>query len=162
MPVKCREVIIDALEMLIVQAEEAPLEQSEANAAIRTLNDMMAQWEAQSIYLGYTFVSDLADEMTVPLGAILGIKCNLALYLAPKYNVEASALLIKNAAESYDVVVDIAAEMKSSEYPCTLPQGSGNDDLGYRNDVFYPSQQDTILTETGGSIALEDETTEES
>lgn len=158
MPVKTREVITDALEMLIVQAEEAKIEQAEGNAAIRTLNDMMAQWEAQSIYLGYTIVSDMSDEITVPLGAILGIKCNLALYLAPKYNVEASALLIKNATESFDVVVDIATEMRPSEYPSTLPQGSGNDDLGYRNDTFYPAQQDTILTETGGSIALEDDT----
>lgn len=158
--IKTREVITDALEMLIVQAEEAPIEQAEAASAIRTLNDMMNQWEAKGIYLGYTIVSDLADEITVPLGAVLGIKCNLALYLAPKYNVEASALLIKNAAESYDVVVDIVAEMKSTEYPCTLPIGSGNDDLGFRDDVFYPCEQDTILTETGGSIALEDDTEE--
>lgn len=158
--IKTREVITDALEMLIVQAEEAPIEQAEAASAIRTLNDMMNQWEAKGIYLGYTIVSDLADEITVPLGAVLGIKCNLALYLAPKYNVEASALLIKNAAESYDVVVDIVAEMKSTEYPSTLPQGSGNEDLGFADQTFFPAQQDTILTETGGSIALEDNTEE--
>lgn len=160
MSVKTHEVVIDALETLIVQAEEAPIEQSEAAAAIRTLNDMMLMWEAIGIYLGYTVVSDMADMITVPDGAIFGIKANLAIYLAPKYDVTPTALMLKNAQDGYSAIVDISTELASSEYPSTLPQGSGNTYPGYADDTFYPDLQETILTETGGSVALEDDTEE--
>lgn len=160
MTVKTHEVVIDALETLIVQAEEAPIEQSEAAAAIRILNDMMLMWEAVGIYLGYTVVNDMADYITVPDGAIMGIKANLAIQLAPKYNVTPDALMIKNAADGYSAIIDISTELASSEYPSTLPQGSGNTYPGYLDNTFYPDQQETILTETGGSVALEDDTEE--
>lgn len=160
MTVKTHEIVIDALETLIVQASEAPIEQSEAAAAIRTMNDMILMWEAKGIYLGYTVVNDMADLVTVPDGAIFGIKANLAIYLAPKYNVEPSVLMLKNAADGYSAIVDISTELGSSQYPSTLPQGSGNTYPGYLDNTFYPDLQETILTETGGSIALEDGTEE--
>lgn len=160
MTVKTHEIVIDALETLIVQASEAPIEQSEAAAAIRALNDMMTQWEAIGINLGYTIVADMADVITVPLGAVLGIKSNLALYLAPKYNVQPTALMLKNASDSYQAVIDISTELASSEYPGNLPQGTGNNYPGYLDNTFYPDLENTILTETGGSVALEEDTEE--
>lgn len=160
MTVKTHEVIYDALETLIVQAEEADIEQAEAAAAIRTLNDMMTMWESKGIALGYTIVADMADPVTVPDGAIFGIKANLAIMLAPKYNIEPTAFMIKNAADGYSAIVDISTEMAPSQYPCTLPQGSGNTYPGYADNTFYPCPDDTILTETGGSVALEDDTKE--
>lgn len=160
MPIKTHEIVVDALEALIVQAEEAPIEQSEAAAAIRMLNDMMAMWESMGIHIGYTIVDDMADIITVPLGAVFGIKANLALQLAPKYNVQPTALLLKNAADGYSAIVDISTELASSQYPSTLPRGSGNTYPGYLDNTFYPDLQETILTETGGSVALEDDTEE--
>lgn len=160
MTVKTHEVVIDALEILIVQAEEAPIEQSEAAAAIRTLNDMMLMWEAMGIYLGYTVVNDMGDYITVPDGAVLGIKANLAIQLAPKYDVTPTALMIKNAADGYSAIIDISTELGTSQYPGNLPQGSGNTYPGYVDNTFYPDLENTILTETGGSVALEDDTEE--
>lgn len=160
MTVKTHEVVTDALETLIVQAEEAPIEQSEAAAAIRILNDMLFMWESIGIYLGYTQVNDMADLITVPQGAVLGIKANLALQLAPKYDVEPTALMIKNAQEGYQAIIDISTSIAASEYPSNLPQGSGNTYPGYLDNTFYPDRQGAILTETGGSIALEDDTEE--
>lgn len=156
--VKAREVIVDALEDLVVQADEAPIEQSEANAALRLLNDMMMDWDVVGITLGYTYLVDLADELTVPLGAIRGIKANLALELAPKYNVPLSAELIRKAKEGYMTCVDLAVDMADTEYPGTLPRGSGNTAPDWFDNTFYTDQQETILTESGGSIALEDDT----
>lgn len=154
---KANEVIVDALEDLIVQADEAPIEPSEALVAIRALNDMMFSWAVLGIDLGYSEISDLADDLTVPLGAIRGIKANLSLELAPKYNVAVPPSLVAKAQHGYDACVNIAISMAASEFPSTLPQGSGNTYPGYTNDTFYPSQEDTILTEGGGSIALEED-----
>lgn len=160
MAVKVFEVVTDALESLIVQTEEAKLEQSEAAAAIRALNDMLFQWESLGISLGYTEVDDMGDVITVPRGAIAGIKANLALALAPKYNVAPDHLLLKAALSGYQAIIDLSTEIGASAYPGNLPMGSGNSYPGYTDNTFYGDQQDTILTETGGSIALEEDTEE--
>lgn len=155
---KVNEVVIDALEDLVVQQEEAPIEQSEGKAAIRVLNDMMAMWDAQGISLGYTEVSDLGDTITVPPGAVQGIKANLAIFLAPKYETEPSAAVIAKAKRGYDAILSLAVSITPMQYPGTLPQGSGNTYPGYADNTFFPDLEDTILTETGGSIGLEEDT----
>ena len=158
MTVNANDVVRDALEDIVVQADEAKIEQSEGNAAIRALNDLMTAWAAQGIELGYTIVSDLADVLTVPLGAIRGIKANLSLELAPKYGVPITAGLVRKAKEGYNACLNLSVSMAESAFPSTLPQGSGNDYPDYGDQVFYPDEQGTILTETGGSIALEEGT----
>ena len=64
--VKTNEVVTDAMEDIVVQADEAPIEQSEGRTAMRALNDMMLAWDALGIALGFTQVSDLGDDITVP------------------------------------------------------------------------------------------------
>lgn len=158
--VKANEIVIDALEDLVVQADEAPIEPSEARAAIRVLNDMMFMWDTEGIILGYTEVSDLGDFITVARGAIFGIKKNLAIALAPKYDVEPSARLAMEADKGYKACVNIAVEIAATQYPSTLPRGSGNDYPSITDQTFYPEPDETILTESGGSIALEQDTEE--
>jgi hypothetical protein len=160
MTVKTNEVIVDALEEIITQAEEAPIEPADGRTAIRVLNDMMNAWAARGINLGYTNVSDTADPITVPLGALEGIKASLALRLASRFNVPAPPELIQKAKNGMKAVLNLAIQTIPTEYPSTLPRGSGNAYPGYDNTPFYADQQSTILTETGGSIALEDDTEE--
>lgn len=151
---KVGEIVIDALEDLVVQSDEAPIEQSEARAAIRVLNDLMLAWAAQGLSMGYTVVADMADILTVPDGAIRGIKANLALELAPKYDVAITPAMTYRAKEGLKAIRELCIEIAPLEYPSTLPVGSGND---WGTD-FYPESDETALTETGGSIALEDDT----
>ena len=153
---KANEYVVDALEDLIVQADEAPIEPSEGRACLRILNDMMAMWDAQGINLGYTDVTDLGDEVTIPDAAKVGVKAHLAIMLAPKYDVPVSASLSQKAKTGWSAILDLIVDTAESAYPSTLPQGSGNDPI----NTFYPDQQDSILTETGGSIALEEDTEE--
>ena len=163
MTVKTNEVVIDALEHLVVQSDEAPIEQSEARAAIRALNDMMFAWDADGINLGYTAVSDLADPLTVPLGAIEGIKANLAIRLAPRYlrkDQLVPASLVELAKMGKATARELSVTVSEAAYPSTLPQGSGNTYPSYTDNTFYPDQEDLVLTETGGAIALESDTEE--
>lgn len=150
-------IIKDALGEIVVLGDEAPLEQSEAQAAIRYLNRMMATFDAEGIGLGYTEVSSLDDVITVAAGAIEGMVFNLAVRLwaqfkdgqMPPADVVAKAIAAKEAMRA--LVVNIGA----SEYPSTLPVGSGN---SMTNDHFYDDLQDSILTEPSGNIGLEADT----
>lgn len=160
MVVKAGEIVTDALEEIVVQADEAPIEPSEGRAAIRILNDMMFSLDARGISLGYTVVTSLGSAITVPLGAIRWMKVQLAIDLAPKYDVQVTAMMLQKAKEAFQAVLNLSVEVTNAEYPATLPQGSGNDYPGYEDTTFYPEQEATILTETGGSIALEDDTEE--
>lgn len=160
MVIKAGEIITDAMEEIVVQADEAPIEPSEGRAAMRLLNDMMFSFAARGINLGYTAVASLGDVVTVPLGAVRWMKLQLAVELAPKYNVEISNTLASKLRSAYKAVQNLAIDGIYSEYPPTLPFGSGNYEAGGWDTVFYPDLEGTILTETGGSIALEDDTEE--
>jgi len=155
---KANEYVVDALEDIVVQADEAPIEPTEGRAVLRALNDMMAMWASQGVNLGYTDVDDLGQEVTVPDGAKLGIKAHLAIFVAPKYDVAISAELQRKADIGWDAILNLAIDTNESEYPSTLPQGSGNSEPGYLTDTFYPDSEGNILEETGGAIALEDDT----
>ena len=67
-----------SLQRILVQASEAALEPDEYQDFIFAMNNYMAQLDAQGIVLGYTQVSNLADEVTVPTGALRGIIANMA------------------------------------------------------------------------------------
>jgi hypothetical protein len=158
MTVNVREVVTDALEEIIVQTSEYPISASDGKKAIRALNDMMTSWDAKGINLGYTIVSDMKDEVTVPRGAILGIKKNLAISLAKSFDEPVTDDLRIEARDGLRTIISISIGGSTTEYPCTLPQGSGNTYPGYADNKFYPEQESTILTETGGSIGLEEDT----
>ena len=156
-----RDVITDAMEDIVVQADEAPIEPSEAKTAIRVLNQMMAAFDSDGISLGYTIVNSLDDEITVSAGAVLGITKNLAVNLSDKYLTgEIPAKLLRAADKGVKTLRNIAVTVGSTDYPGTLPRGSGNDYPDYSDSTFYPGLGDTILSEQNGSISLEDETEE--
>jgi len=157
---KTREIINDALEEIIVQAEEAQIEQAEGNAAIRALNDLMLDWDANGITLGYTVVADMGDEVTVAPGALRGIKTNLALELAARYNAQVTPDLARRARDGKITCIDLTLDQAGQVFSGNLPRGSGNDYPSWSDRTFYPDPDNTILTETGGSIGLENDTEE--
>lgn len=159
---KALTVITDALQLIVVQASEAPIEADESQTAMRFLNRMMAMYSAEGIDLGYTIIDSLDDGITVPDGAISGIISNLAVELFPQYNIGEVPLTLAAAARNgKDAMRNLAVFIGASEFPSTLPRGSGNEQTGFRDDHFYPDIQGTVLAETPGSIGLEDGTNED-
>ena len=80
------QVAKSSLQRILVQASEAPLEPDEYQDFIFSMNNYMAELDAQGIQLGYTVVSDLGDEVTIPTGALRGLIANMAIEVAPDYN----------------------------------------------------------------------------
>lgn len=156
-------IIKDALTEIVVLGGEAPLEATEAQGAIRYLNRMMAALDAKGIDLGFTEVTNLASPITSPLGAAEGIVFNLAAKLWTQYNDGApvpTELFLK-ARDGIDTMLALAVSFGATEFPSTLPIGSGNQDSTFTNQRFYPDLQDDILAESTGSIGLETDTADE-
>ena len=151
-------VIVDALQELLIQASEAPIEADEAQTAIRYLNRMMARFDAQGVSLGYTTVSNLGDEVTVPDGAYDGVVKNLALSLAKQYGATPSADLVAEARDAFDAMQMLSLTIYETRYGPTLPIGSGNEGDAVLSDHFYPDDQDAIYNETNNYIATEEDT----
>ena len=154
------DVIKDALGEIVVLGAEAPLESVDAQAGIRYLNRMMAAFDGDGIDLGYTEVSGLADIITVPAGAIAGMIAQLAVMLFAQFS-QGEAIpadLVARALSGKNTMRNLAVTVGATEYPNTLPIGSGNEWDSNRTSRFYEDLQATILAETNGSISLEDGT----
>lgn len=154
-------VISDALEDILVQAAEQPLLAVDFQKGRRVLNRMMDEFAAQGLNLGYTKVTEPTDPITVPDGAISGIIANLAKKLLPSYDMPVTAELLLSAKEGLDAIRNIAVDIEPTQYPCTLPIGSGNEhNNAFNTNHFYTCPEDEILTEQEGSILLESNTNE--
>ena len=152
-------VIVDALQQILVQASEASISADEAQTAIRYMNRYMARLDAKGIDLGYTVVSNLGDPITIPDGAVDGLVTNLAVSLAPQYDVPLTQGLMLEAKAGQDAMLSLAFSIGPTQFGDTTPRGSGNDN-NFNDSKFYPALQDDILAETTGSIGLETDTAE--
>lgn len=148
-----------SLQRILVQASEAHLEADEYQDFIFALNNYMLSLDAQGIKLGYTVVSDLADPVTVPVGALRGLIANLAIEVAPDYGGVVSDALILQAREGLQAMRMLGQTMGATRMPPTLPIGSGNSDTTYGWSFnYYPDSEEAILAETIGTISLENQT----
>jgi len=148
-----------SLQRILVQASEAPLEADEYQDFIFAMNNYMLALDAQGVHLGYTAVSNLADQVTVPLGALRGVIANLAIEVAPDFGGVVTDALVLQAREGLQAMRMLGQTIGGTRMPSTLPIGSGNTDTGYGwSWNFYPDSEDSILAETIGTIALESST----
>ncbi len=148
-----------SLQRILVQASEAPLEADEYQDFIFAMNNYMAQLDAQGISLGYTEVSDLGDEVTIPTGALRGLIANMAIEVSPDYGGVISQGLIAAAQQGLQSMRILGQRIQASKNPSTLPLGSGNEDMLYGySGHFYPDQEADILAESTGAIGLENNT----
>lgn len=154
------EVIKTTLRKITLLGANADVEADDGETGIEYLNDLMAELDVQEIDLGYTVVGSLGDEVTIPDGAIGPVKSILALKLWDEYaeGENPQSTLVAQANAGMKILQLLGVTLAASEYPDTLPTGSGNDYV--HSNRFYPDLQDTILAETNGSISLEDGTSE--
>ena len=150
-------VITDAMQLLVVQASEAPIEADEAQTAIRHLNRMMYRFDAEGISLGFNVIENLGDIVTVPIGALDGVVYNLAIAIAPHYEVPISIDIAKLAKDGKEAMRALSFRMGQTEFPSTLPVGSGNQGCRAGDDFkFFAGHGNNINTETNRNIIQED------
>lgn len=145
------DAITGGLKLLGVRTAESPLEDTEAQDGLESLNDMLNEWNLDDIDIGFETIDDVQDELFVDDGTLAGIKANLAIYMAPEYGrIVSDALALR--AKIGKAVIRGAISLRPLEFPDTLPVGSGNErnnrvpdgdkgggSIGRR---FYPSNAD--------------------
>lgn len=154
------QVLKSSLQRILVQASEAELEPDEFADAINDMNNYMLDLDADGIKLGYTLVTDLGDEVTVPIGALRGVIANVAIEISPDYSGQVTEALKRAAAQGLRTMEKLGVNMGDSHFPATLPRGTGNAFNHGFNSRFYQNQEAAILAETTGAIALESGTQE--
>jgi len=154
------QVVKASLQRILVQASEAPIEADEAQDFIFAMNNFMLALDAEGVALGYTEVNNLADEITIPSGALRGLIANMAIEVAPDYGGEITQGLVVAASDGLKAMRKLGQVIVTSAYPSNLPIGSGNEWGTRGTRHFYPDQEAEILSETTGAIGLESSTSE--
>jgi len=149
------KVIKAALQRILVQDSEAPLDASEYQDSIFAMNNFMLDLDAQGVKLGYTEVISLGDEVTIPPGALRGLIANLAIEVSPDYDGTITQGLAQAANDGLKAMRRLGVRIRTSQMPSTLPIGSGNEWDGSSEYRFYPDLEAEILSETTGAIGLE-------
>jgi hypothetical protein len=144
-----------ALQRILFQASEAPLEADEYQDFIFAMNNFMTALAATGVNLGYTVVANLGDTVTIPVGALRSLIANMAVEVAPDYSAAIPEALALAAREGMTAMRMLGQTMAGSRLPGTLPVGSGNEGQYNSNYHFYRELENTILTEGTDSIALE-------
>jgi len=156
-------IIKDALSAILVLSEEEPLQQADAQLAIRTMNRMVAAWTIDGINLGYTDIEDLNDDITINVGLYEPLINNLAVALYPKFHkTSIPQIIVAAAVDGLKKIEQYAVEVDEADFSNNLPKGSGIDLPDYTQDRFYPSTDENVIgAETNGSIAQETDTYDE-
>ena len=144
-----------SLQRILVQQSEADLEPDEYTDFIFAMNNYMLALDAEGVTLGYTEVSNLGDDVTVPAGALRGIIANMAIEVSPDYSGTITSALVMAAKEGLNAMRLLGQQLGASRYPSILPIGSGNQDYPGWSPKFYTCSEADILAETTGAIGLE-------
>ena len=155
------DIVKDALTEITVLGAEAPVEPTDAQGAIRYMNRMMAALDAKGVDLGYTEVTTFGDDVTVPAGAYEGMVALLAVKLWTQYSdgQPPPPVLVASVIDGLNTMRVLAVTVGATEFPNTLPIGSGNEGDTTFDEHFYADLQADILAESTGSIGLEESTT---
>ena len=152
-----QSIINDALQEILVQASEQPIQPVDFQTARRYLNRMMAIVPFTG--LGYTVVTLPDDAVTIPDAAIEGVIFNLAKRLLTTYDMPLTAELARSASDGLNEIRRITVTVQPTAFPCTLPIGSGNEqENSFNNQHFYPCPDNELLTERDDTILLESDT----
>lgn len=119
------------------------LSPEQLQSALRRLDAMMMEWNAQGIRLGYPIASspqdsDLDSDTFAPDSAWEAIITNLAIRIAPGYGKTVSPDTKISAKGAYNILLQRATFPLEKQLPETMPIGQGNKPWRWDNPYVYP------------------------
>lgn len=150
-----RQIVLEALGELAMQAYDFDVSPEEVATAVRRLDVMMATWETKGARVGYRFPataegSDPDAESGIPDSAVETVVANLAIRLAPGFGKTVSAETKRTAGQGYDALLWSAAQPIEQQMPSTLPRGAGNRGSLAPQRPFFPQPDRGPLGSTPG------------
>jgi len=142
--------VSDILQEVLINAAEQSIPAVDFQTCVRYMNDWMAEQDADGVKLGYTEVSEPTDIITVPAGAINGIKCNVAIEISTSYDVIVTPELAVRARRGLSVMIKLGSPIHGSKYTSNTPRGSGNYNQSFSDFSFYDGccEDDAATCET--------------
>lgn len=128
--------ILGAMRKIEINAAESAIESYETQDALEVLNDMLSELEP-TLKLGFKPITNASDTVRVPRNSHLMIKTTLAVHLLAEYGKPISQALAAAATSTMDNLLRAITSI-DTQYPNSLPQGSGNECYDY-NDRFFPT-----------------------
>lgn len=136
--------VTGGLKFIGVVPAETPIEASEMQDGIEVLNDMLSEWEASGILLGFAPIAQSADVLRVPREAHAAIKSNLGIRLGPLFSRSITPDRVAVANDSFNGMLRAIVKIPRVKYPSTLPIGSGNECGDFGVDTrFFPEDTET-------------------
>jgi len=135
------------------------LEPEQLQGALRTLDAMMAEWNAKGIRLGYPIPStpdeaSLTEATGVPDSANQAIITNLGLRLCPKHGKTPSPMTQITAKAAYNTLLSIACLPDEMRFP-SMPAGAGNKPIPLNRPVFLDGPSDVLAVGPDHTLTLE-------
>jgi hypothetical protein len=130
-----------------IKAAETPLTASEGSDGIDVLNDLINSWNATGVLKGVDPVSDSGEDLREPDYATAALKSHLAIMIAGEYGIDVTQAMAVSAASSWSDLIAATADLNNTEYPSTLPIGSGNRNqygYGYDRDFFPENNKENF------------------
>jgi hypothetical protein len=109
------ELIASALRLIGVVAEGIPLTDEQAVDGMESMNQMLYEWDADGIDVGFIPQTAVEDESPLYADAQFAVRYNLALILAPEYGVEPRSTVIAFARDGYNRLLREAMVAKMTE-----------------------------------------------
>lgn len=121
------DLIGDALRLIGVLAETETASAEQGALGLRVVAEMLADWEADGVDLGYVPAAALADAVAADDTEISAIKYNLAHMLAGYYGRPTPAWVLERAQTLYGRLVRLAVQGARVEADLTnIPLGERN------------------------------------
>ena len=151
-----RQFVTGAFEEIGLADYVFDLQPEQLEGALRRLDAMMMEWNAQGIRLGYPISNspqqaDLDTDTNTPDSAWEAVITNLAVRIAPGYGKAVSPETKVTAKNAYNVLMQRAAFPLEKQLPETMPIGQGN--KPWRWDTpFMPIPADPVDAGPDGPI----------
>lgn len=131
----------------------------QVDSTLRTLDVMMATWNAAGIHLGYTLPSDAEgsnsnDDAGIPDSAYEAVYMNLAVRIGPRFGKKVSDETKMFAKLSYDAMLTKAVQPTQQQMPSNVPAGAGNKPWRRQQQPFLRPPKDNLKTGLDNQIIL--------
>lgn len=156
-----REFVVQAFGEIGLAAYVFDLSPEQEQAALRSLDSMMATWNAKGIRVGFPLPSkpsdsNLDDETAVPDAANEAIYQNLAIRIAPGFGKTVSPDTKVSAKAGYIALLEHAEGLpREMQYPNTMPAGAGNKPWRRINNPFLNKPTDPLESGQDGDIEFD-------
>ena len=135
------------------------LSPNQLQAALFSMDSMLAPWNAKGIRIGYPlpsseYASSLTQETGTPDSANEAIYLNLAIRLAPSYGKIVSTDTKISAKQAYNALLARSFKVIPMQLPGTMPAGAGNKPWRFNGDPFLQPPVNPVDVGPDGILEL--------